>query len=294
MVKVSFIGLGVMGYPMAGHLAAAGHRLTVYNRTAEKAARWLEEYGTAGPGGHAQADTPAKAAEAAEMVFACVGNDQDLEAITLGPRGAFAGLREGTVFIDNTTVSAEITRRLAAEAARKGIGYLDAPVSGGEVGAQSGQLTVMVGGAPGDFARAEPLIGAYAKKVALMGPVGAGQTTKMVNQICIAGVVQGLAEAIHFALEAGLDADQVVEVLSRGAAQSWQMENRWKTMARAEFDFGFAVDWMRKDLDIVLSEAQRLGLELPLTKLVNGFYQELQDLGAGRQDTSSLIRRFRG
>ena len=294
MAKVSFIGLGVMGSAMAGHLAAAGHRLTVYNRTAEKAARWLGEYGAAGPGGHAQAETPAKAAEAADMVFACVGNDQDLEAITLGPDGAFAGLREGTVFIDNTTVSAQVTRRLAAAAAEKGIGYLDAPVSGGEVGAQSGQLTVMVGGAPGDFERAEPLIGAFAKKVALMGPVGAGQTTKMVNQICIAGVVQGLAEAIHFALQAGLDADQVVEVLSRGAAQSWQMDNRWKTMARGEFEFGFAVDWMRKDLDIVLAEAGRLKLDLPLTALVNGFYQELQDLGAGRQDTSSLIRRFRG
>ena len=294
MARVSFIGLGVMGYPMAGHLAAAGHRLTVYNRTAGKAARWLEQYGAAGPGGHARADTPAKAAEAADMVFACVGNDQDLEAITLGPQGAFAGLGQGTVFIDNTTVSAEVTRRLAATAAERGIGYLDAPVSGGQAGAHSGQLTVMVGGAPDDFARAEPLIGAYAKKVALMGPVGAGQTTKMVNQICIAGVVQGLAEAIHFALEAGLDADQVVEVLAKGAAQSWQMENRWQTMARGEFDFGFAVDWMRKDLDIVEAEAQGLGLELPLTKLVNGFYQELQDLGAGRQDTSSLIRRFRG
>ena len=294
MAKVSFIGLGVMGSAMAGHLAAAGHRLTVYNRTAGKAARWLGEYGAAGPGGHARADTPAKAAAAAEMVFACVGNDQDLEAITLGPDGAIAGLSEGTVFIDHTTVSAEVTRRLAVEAAGQGIGYLDAPVSGGEAGAQSGQLTVMVGGGPGDFARAEPLIGAYAKKVALMGPVGAGQTTKMVNQICIAGVVQGLAEAIHFALEAGLDADQVVEVLSRGAAQSWQMENRWKTMARGEFDFGFAVDWMRKDLDIVLAEAQRLELDLPLTALINGFYRELQDIGAGRQDTSSLIRRFRG
>ena len=294
MAKLSFIGLGAMGYPMAGHLATAGHRLTLYNRTAGKAARWLEEYAAAGPGGHARADTPAKAAEGADMLFACVGNDQDLKAITLGPDGAFAGLGPGTVFIDNTTVSAEVTRRLAAEAAEKGIGYLDAPVSGGEAGAQSGQLSVMVGGGPGDFARAEPLIGAYAKKVALMGPVGAGQTTKMVNQICIAGVVQGLAEAIHFALEAGLDADRVLEVLSAGAAQSWQMDNRWKTMARGAFDFGFAVDWMRKDLEIVLAEAGRLKLDLPLTNLVNGFYQELQDIGAGRQDTSSLIRRFRG
>ena len=290
MAEVAFIGLGVMGYPMAGHLAAAGHRLTVYNRTAGKTGRWLEEYGAVGAGGHGAAETPAKAAAAADLVFACVGNDQDLEAIALGPQGAFSGLRDGAIFIDNTTVSAVITRRLAEVAIGQGSGYLDAPVSGGEVGAQTGQLTVMVGGQPEDFARAEAVIGAYAKKVALMGPVGAGQTTKMVNQICIAGVVQGLAEAIHFALQAGLDADKVLDVLHAGAAQSWQMENRWLTMARGEFDFGFAVDWMRKDLDIVLAEARGLGLDLPLTTLVNGFYMELQNLGAGRQDTSSLIR----
>jgi 3-hydroxyisobutyrate dehydrogenase len=294
MTEVSFIGLGVMGYPMAGHLAVAGHRVTVFNRTAEKAERWLEEYGDAGSGGHERAKTPARAAAAADMVLACVGNDQDLEAITLGHQGAFSGLRKAAIFVDHTTVSADITRRLAKQAAERGNGYLDAPVSGGEVGAQSGQLTVMVGGRPEDFATAEPVIQSYAKKVALMGPVGAGQTTKMVNQICIAGVVQGLAEAIHFALQAGLEPDKALEVLSAGAAQSWQMDNRWPTMARGEFDFGFAVDWMRKDLDIVLAEAARLGLELPLAALVNSFYQELQDIGAGRQDTSSLIRRFTG
>ena len=288
MVKVAFIGLGVMGYPMAGHLARAGHDVTVFNRTAARAEAWVGEYGGAA------APTPAAAAQDQDIVFACVGADSDVRDVALGNDGAFAAMRADAIFVDHTTVSAGLARELASEAAARGFGFLDAPVSGGEAGAVNGQLTVMVGGEREAFDIAEPVIGAYAKMVRLMGPAGAGQTTKMVNQICIAGIVQGLAEALHFACEAGLDADAVVDVISKGAAQSWQMENRAATMVRGEFDFGFAVDWMRKDLAIVLEEAKRLGLSLPMTALVDQFYADVQAMGGGRNDTSSLIRRFRG
>lgn len=291
--KLAFLGLGVMGYPMAGHLAKAGHTVTVYNRTAKKADDWLREYSKAGDGGHASASTPAEAVAGAEVAFACVGNDHDIAQICLGDDGAFAGLSAKTVFVDHTTASARIARDLADRAREKDIEFLDAPVSGGEAGAQNGQLTIMVGGSKTAYRRAQPVMDAYAKKVKLMGSSGAGQTTKMVNQICIAGIVQGLSEALHFCLEAGLDADEVVEVISKGAAQSWQMDNRAHTMVRGEFDFGFAVDWMRKDLDIVLDEARRLDVSLPLTALVDQFYQDVQNMGGGRNDTSSLIRRFR-
>ena len=296
--SVAFLGLGVMGYPMAGHLAGAGHKVTVYNRSPERAAKWLLEYRATGVSEHSLAATPKDAAEGVDIVFACVGADGDLRDIctgdTGGENGAFAGMAAGTVFCDHTTVSAVVTREMAGVAAERGIGYLDAPVSGGEAGAVNGQLTIMVGGTEGDYASVEPVIKAYAKMARLLGPVGAGQTAKMVNQICIAGVVQGLAEALHFALEAGLDAKAVVEVISGGAAQSWQMDNRAGTMIDGEFDFGFAVDWMRKDLAIVLGEAEGMGLSLPLTELVDGFYAEVQEMGGARNDTSSLIRRFRG
>jgi 3-hydroxyisobutyrate dehydrogenase len=284
MARVAFIGLGVMGFPMAGHLARAGHEVTVYNRTAAKAAAWVAQHG-----GRA-APTPAEAAAGADFVFACVGNDDDLRQVTLGPDGAFAAMAPGAVFVDHTTVSAEIARELA----ERRPGSLDAPVSGGQAGAENGQLTIMVGGDPAGFAAAEPVMRAYAKRIGRMGPPGSGQLTKMVNQICIAGILQGLSEAMHFALEAGLDADAVVDVISKGAAQSWQMENRASTMVRGEFDFGFAVDWMRKDLGLVLDEARRSGVSLPLTALVDQFYSDVQGMGGGRQDTSSLIRRFRG
>ena len=292
--SVAFLGLGVMGYPMAGHLAQAGHRVTVYNRSGDKAAKWLTEHRATGLAEHGLASTPKDAAEGAEIVFACVGADNDLREICLGDSGAFAGMAAGSIFCDHTTVSADVTREMAALAAEKGIGYLDAPVSGGEAGAVNGQLTIMFGGDEGDYAAVEPVIQAYAKMARLLGPVGAGQTTKMVNQICIAGVVQGLAEALHFAIAAGLDAKAVVDVISKGAAQSWQMDNRAGTMIDGEFDFGFAVDWMRKDLAIVLGEAGNLGISLPLTEIVDQFYAEVQDMGGARQDTSSLIRRFRG
>ena len=288
MGKVAFIGLGVMGYPMAGHLARAGHDVTVFNRTAARAEAWVRDYG----GGSAM--TPAEAAQDKDVVFACVGADSDVREVTLGDGGAFGAMRVGAVFVDHTTVSASLARELASAAADRDFGFLDAPVSGGEAGAVNGQLTVMVGGEREAFDAAEPVIGAYAKMVRLMGPAGAGQTTKMVNQICITGIVQGLAEALHFALEAGLDADAVVDVISKGAAQSWQMEYRAATMVRGEFDFGFAVDWMRKDLAIVLEEAKRLGLSLPMTALVDQFYADVQAMGGNRNDTSSLIRRFRG
>ena len=284
MARVAFIGLGVMGFPMAGHLARAGHEVTVYNRSSAKAEAWVAQHG-----GRA-APTPAQAAAGAAFVFACVGNDDDLREVALGADGAFAGMAPEAVFVDHTTVSAEIARELAALRPNT----LDAPVSGGQAGAENGQLTVMVGGEPHAFAAAEPVMQAYAKRVGLMGPSGSGQLTKMVNQICIAGVVQGLAEGLHFALEAGLDADAVVDVISKGAAQSWQMEKRARTMVRGEFDFGFAVDWMRKDLALVLGEARRSGVSLPLTALVDQFYGDVQKMGGRRQDTSSLIRRFRG
>jgi 3-hydroxyisobutyrate dehydrogenase-like beta-hydroxyacid dehydrogenase len=287
MSKVAFIGLGVMGYPMAGHLAVRGkHDVTVYNRTAAKAEKWAAEFkGKSAP-------TPKAAAAGADFVFTCVGNDDDLRSVVFGADGALAGMKAGAILIDNTTASAVVAREIAAAATAKGIGFLDAPVSGGQAGAENGQLTVMVGGDEATFARAKPAIEAYAKMVGLMGPVGAGQLTKMVNQICIAGVVEGLAEGIHFAKRAGLDVEKVVGVISKGAAQSWQMESRHKTMAAGKFDFGFAVDWMRKDLSIALAEARTNHARLPVTALVDQFYAEVQALGGNRWDTSSLIARF--
>ncbi|WP_444909110.1 NAD(P)-dependent oxidoreductase [Microbulbifer sp. TRSA005] len=286
MATVAFIGLGVMGYPMAGYLAKAGHSVRVYNRTASRAEKWLGEYQ-----GECFA-TPAEAAKGAEVVFACVGNDNDLRQVAIGEQGAFATMEEGTLFVDHTTASADVARELAANGKEKGIGFLDAPVSGGQAGAENGVLTVMVGGEETDFERVKPLIDTFARAVTLLGPVGSGQLCKMVNQICIAGVVQGLAEGLHFAKAAGLDAEQVVDVISKGAAQSWQMENRSKTMLAGEYDHGFAVDWMRKDLAIVLQEAQRNGALLPVTALVDQFYSEVQAIGGSRWDTSSLFARL--
>ena len=287
MATVAFIGLGVMGYPMAGHLAAGGHDVTVYNRTGEKAARWVAQHG-----GKA-ADTPAKAAEGKEFVFACVGNDDDLRAVTTGADGAFHSMKPGSIFIDNTTASAAVARELHEAATGKSFGFLDAPVSGGQAGAENGKLTVMVGGDQEIFDRARPVIDCYARMVGLMGPSGAGQLTKMVNQICIAGLVQGLSEGIHFAQQAGLDIEKVIDVISKGAAGSWQMENRWKTMNEGHYDHGFAVDWMRKDLDIVLSAARANGANLPVTALVDQFYGEVQAMGGRRWDTSSLLARLK-
>ena len=286
MATVAFIGLGVMGFPMAGFLAKAGHQVRVFNRTASRAEAWLQEYS-----GEAFA-TPEEAARGAEVVFACVGNDDDLREVTVGAQGAFAGMSAGTLFVDHTTASANVARELAKVAAERDVAFLDAPVSGGQAGAENGVLTVMVGGEPSDFERARPLIDCYARAMNLLGPVGSGQLCKMVNQICIAGVVQGLAEGLHFAKAAGLDGAQVVEVISKGAAQSWQMENRYKTMLAGEYEHGFAVDWMRKDLAIVLEEAQRNGALVPVTALVDQFYSEVQALGGARWDTSSLFARL--
>ena len=287
MSKVAWIGLGVMGFPMAGHIREkGGHEVTVYNRTAAKADDWAAKYGGQ------TAPTPAEAARGAEFVFCCVGNDSDLRDVTLGPDGAFQTLGEGAVFIDNTTASADIARELYAAARERGAGFLDAPVSGGQAGAENGKLTVMVGGDDADFARAQPIMDCYAQKVKLLGTAGAGQLTKMVNQICIAGLVQGLSEGIHFAQKAGLDIPAVMETISKGAAQSWQMDNRWETMTRGEFDFGFAVDWMRKDLGIAMSEAKNNDARLPVTALVDQFYAEVQAMGGKRWDTSSLIARL--
>jgi 3-hydroxyisobutyrate dehydrogenase len=287
MAKVAWIGLGVMGYPMAGHIRKkGGHDLTVYNRNRAKAEAWTKEYGGS------TAPTPAEAAKDADFVFCCVGNDNDLREVTLGPQGAFNTVKKGAVFIDNTTGSASIARELSAAAKAKGFDFLDAPVSGGQAGAQNGQLTVMVGGDQPVFDRAQPVIANYARMVTLIGPAGAGQLTKMVNQICIAGLVQGLSEGIHFAQKAGLDLAKVMDTISKGAAQSWQMENRWKTMAEGKFDFGFAVDWMRKDLAICQDEAKRNGASLPVTAIVDGFYAEVQEMGGSRWDTSSLIARL--
>ena len=288
MARVAFLGLGVMGFPMARHLAAAGHDLTVYNRTFAKADAWVAVHG-----GRA-ALSPAAAAAGADVVVTCVGNDDDLRSVVLGPDGAFAAMSKGALFVDHTTVSASIARELAEAGDARGLHVVDAPVSGGQAGAEAGQLTIMCGGQAAAFACAEPVMAAYAKRIGHMGPAGSGQLTKMVNQICIAGVLQGLSEALTFATAAGLDADAVVDVISKGAAQSWQMDNRARTMVRGEFDFGFAVDWMRKDLGLVLSEAASRGLDLPLTALVDGFYAEVQAMGGARQDTSSLIRRYRG
>jgi 3-hydroxyisobutyrate dehydrogenase len=281
--KVAFIGLGVMGYPMAGYLAKAGHEVTVYNRTAEKAERWKAEYGGA------TADTPAKAAKGADFVFCCVGNDQDLLSVTVADKGAFEAMTSGSVFVDHTTTSAQIARELHEVAERKGFSFVDAPVSGGQAGAENGQLTVMIGGDQEAIGRAAPLIDCYAKMQARLGDSGAGQLAKMVNQICIAGLVQGLAEALHFSEKAGLDSKAVIDVISKGAAQSWQMDNRASTMIDGEFEFGFAVDWMRKDLGYVLSEAAKTGAQLPVTSLVDQFYSQVQAMGGGRWDTSSLI-----
>lgn len=286
-MNLAFIGLGVMGYPMAGHLVTrGGHAVTVYNRTAEKAAAWTATFGGA------PAPTPKAAASGASIVFACVGNDDDLRHVTIGPDGAFHGMAAGSIFVDHTTASADVARELHAVAAERGIAFIDAPVSGGQAGAQNGALTVMCGGDEEPYKVAEPVIAHFARACRLMGPSGSGQLTKMVNQICIAGLVEGLAEGIHFAKKAGLDVEAVISVISKGAAQSWQMENRWKTMNENKFDFGFAVDWMRKDLGICLEAARRNGAHLPVTALVDQFYAEVQSLGGKRWDTSSLIARL--
>ncbi len=285
-MRVAFIGLGVMGYPMAGHLAGAGHGVTVFNRTGEKADHWLGEYRGA------KAETPAAAARGAEIVFSCVGNDDDLRSVMLGDDGILAGISSGAVVVDHTTASAAVAEELCEVAAQAGVGFLDAPLSGGQAGAENGQLTIMVGGEPAVFERALPVMDCYAKACTLIGPVGSGQRAKMVNQICIAGVLQGLSEGLHFASRAGLDVAAVIGAISRGAAQSWQMENRWQTMVAGEFDFGFAVEWMRKDLNIALEEAARNGARLDLARQVDGYYAEVEAMGGSRWDTSSLIKRL--
>jgi 3-hydroxyisobutyrate dehydrogenase len=286
MVKAAFLGLGVMGYPMARHLKAKGHDVTVYNRTTAKAEKWVSEHGGK------LAKTPVEAAQGQDIVFACVGNDNDLREVTLGEHGAFKGMAKGAIFVDHTTASAGIARELHATATAAGFGFLDAPVSGGQAGAENGQLTVMVGGDQTVFDAAQPTIMSFAKAARLLGESGAGQLAKMMNQICIAGVVQGLAEAIHFGKQSGMDIEAVIDVISKGAAQSWQMENRYKTMNAGKFDFGFAVDWMRKDLGIVLEEGRSNGAKLPLTALVDQFYAEVQSMGGKRWDTSSLLARL--
>ncbi len=285
--QVAFLGLGVMGHPMAGHLARAGHAVTVYNRTPAKAAAWVAAFG----GAHKA--TPREAAQGADIVFACVGNDDDLRSVTLGADGAFAGMRPGAVFVDHTTASAGVARELSSAAQALGLSFIDAPVSGGEAGAQNGALTVMCGGDAAVFESVQPVAMAFSRAFTLMGGSGAGQLTKMVNQICIAGLVQGLSEAIAFGQKAGLDMNQVLEVIGKGAAQSWQMDNRGKTMVAGRFDFGFAVDWMRKDLGLVLDEAKRNGARLPVTALVDQFYADVQAMGGHRLDTSSLIKRLK-
>jgi len=285
--KVAFLGLGVMGFPMAGHLALAGHRVTVFNRSAEKRIAWCKEFsGGAAP-------TPREAVADCDLVFCCVGNDDDLRSVVLGEHGAFGGMKSGAIFVDHTTASANVARELSAEAARRGLHFVDAPVSGGQAGAQNGQLTVMCGGEQAAFDAARSVAMAYARAMTLLGASGAGQLAKMVNQVAIAGLVQGLSEAIAFGLKAGLDMEQVLEVIGKGAAQSWQMDNRGKTMIADKFEFGFAVDWMRKDLGLVLDEAKRNGARLPVTALVDQFYADVQSLGGNRWDTSSLIKRLR-
>jgi len=286
MTKITFLGLGVMGYPMAGHLARAGHEVTVYNRTAAKAGAWASEHGGA------TGATPAEASKGAEMVMACVGNDDDLRSVCLGPDGAFASMAEGSIFVDHTTVSAAVTRELYEAARIKGIAFVDAPVSGGQAGAENGQLSIMCGGDQADFDRAEPAMAVYSKLCRRIGESGAGQMTKMCNQIAIAGLVQGLSEAMHFASKAGLDGASVVEVISQGAAGSWQMSNRFETMLDDHFEHGFAVDWMRKDLGICLATADEHGASLPVTALVDQFYKDVQKMGGGRWDTSSLFKRL--
>jgi 3-hydroxyisobutyrate dehydrogenase len=285
--KVSFIGLGVMGYPMAGHISKAGHNVTVYNRTKSKAENWIKEHKGK------MAETPEEAAKDSDFVFTCVGNDNDLKDVAIGKKGIFNTIKKGSIYIDNTTASAKIAKELYAHAKAHGFGFLDAPVSGGQAGAKNGALTVMIGGDKKDFDKARPIIDCYSKKVKLLGASGSGQLAKMVNQICIAGLVQGLSEAINFGSNAGLKMEDVIEVISKGAAQSWQMENRHKTMIDDKFEFGFAVDWMRKDLRIALDEAKKNNSPLPITKIVDGYYEEIQKMGGNRWDTSSLIRRFR-
>jgi 3-hydroxyisobutyrate dehydrogenase len=286
-VKVAFLGLGVMGYPMAGHLAAKGHDVTVYNRTPDKATKWAADHGGV------SAATPADAAKGQQIVFACVGDDPSVRDVVTGPEGAIHGMSEGAVFVDHTTASADVAREVAAALAQKGIGFVDAPVSGGQAGAENGQLTIMCGGDEAHYATAMPVMEGYAKAVNLMGPVGAGQLCKMANQICIAGLVQGLAEGLNFAQRAGLDGEQVIDVISKGAAGSWQMENRGRTMLEDNYNFGFAVDWMRKDLRIAIAEARHNGALLPVTALVDQFYAEIQRLGGHRWDTSSLMHRLK-
>ncbi len=285
--KVSFIGLGVMGYPMAGYISKAGHNVTVYNRTKSKAEKWIKEYKGK------IADTPEEAAKESDFVFSCVGNDDDLREVTIGKKGIFNTIKKGSIYIDNTTASATVARELYTNAKSHGFGFLDAPVSGGQAGAENGALTVMVGGDKKDFDKAKNVIDCYSKKVQLLGPSGSGQLAKMVNQICIAGLVQGLSEAINFGLNAGLKMEDVIDVISKGAAQSWQMENRFKTMIDDKFDFGFAVDWMRKDLKIAMDEAKKNGSPLPITEIVDNYYGEIQKMSGNRWDTSSLIRRLR-
>jgi 3-hydroxyisobutyrate dehydrogenase len=286
MAKVAFLGLGVMGYPMAGHLKKKGHDVTVYNRTAARAEKWVGEFGGS------LASTPEEAARGQQFVFACVGNDDDLRAVAVGPHGAFGSLEKSAIFVDHTTASAEAARELHEKANAQGAGFVDAPVSGGQSGAETGALSIMCGGGAEDYARAEPIIFSYARACRLMGPPGSGQLTKMVNQICIAGLVQGLAEGLHFAKCAGLDPEAVVEIIIKGAAQSWQMDNRHKTMSAGKFDFGFAVNWMRKDLALCLDESRRNGAILPVAALVDQFYAEIQKMGGARWDTSSLIARL--
>jgi 3-hydroxyisobutyrate dehydrogenase-like beta-hydroxyacid dehydrogenase len=281
--NVAFIGLGVMGYPMAGYISKAGHNVTVFNRTKSKAEKWIGEYKGK------MADTPAKAADGADFIFTCVGNDNDLREVSLGDNGLFNTAKKGSVYIDNSTVSAEISRELYKAAKDKGFDFLDAPISGGQAGAEGGILTVMVGGDEGTFKKAQPVIDCYSQKVTLIGPSGSGQLTKMMNQMCIAGTVQGLSEAINFGINAGLDMDKVMETISKGAAQSWQMENRYRTMTDDKFDYGFAVDWMRKDLAIVIEEAKRNGSPVPITEIVDGYYSKVQEMGGNRWDSSSLI-----
>ena len=285
--NVAFIGLGVMGYPMAGYISKAGHNVTVYNRTSSKADKWIKEYKGS------KADTPARAAEGADYIFTCVGNDNDLREVTFGDNGIFKTIKKGAVYIDNTTASATIAREINDHAKKNGFGSLDAPVSGGQAGAENGALTVMIGGDQADFDKAKDKIDCYSKKMKLLGGPGNGQLAKMVNQICIAGLVQGLSEGINFGMKAGLNMEDVIEVISKGAAQSWQMENRYKTMIDDKFDFGFAVDWMRKDLKIAMDEAKNNGSLLPVTELVDKYYSEVQGMGGNRWDTSSLIKRFR-
>ncbi len=285
--NVAFIGLGVMGYPMAGYISKGGHNVTVYNRTGSKADKWLKDFKGK------KADTPKDAAKDADYIFTCVGNDNDLREVTFGDNGIFKSIKKGAVYIDNTTASATIAREIYSHAKKNGFGFLDAPVSGGQAGAENGALTVMVGGDQGDFDKALDKIDCYSKKVKLLGKSGSGQLAKMVNQICIAGLVQGLSEAINFGQKAGLNMEDVIEVISKGAAQSWQMENRYKTMLEDKFDFGFAVDWMRKDLKIAMEEAKNNGSLLPITEIIDKYYAEVQDMGGKRWDTSSLIKRFR-